>query len=71
MHLDRNARSGFDARVGLGILLAGLFLPPAEGAADPDHWRQQGREAIARAQSLARNERARNVILFVGDGMGV
>ena len=71
MHRDGKALSAFDARESLGILIAGLFLLPAASAADPEHWRQQGREAIARAQSLARNQRARNVILFVGDGMGI
>ena len=38
----------------------------------PEFWRAEGRRILARAQRPANNHtRARNVILFVGDGMGI
>jgi alkaline phosphatase len=58
----------------LGIrsaLVVLALLGPASAQADPEAWRRTGREAISRAQALPRSDRARNVILFVGDGMGV
>jgi alkaline phosphatase len=43
----------------------------AAAGADPD-WQAQGRAAVARARELTRDTgRARNVVLFVGDGMGI
>jgi alkaline phosphatase len=41
--------------------------------ADTNEWRRAGREAVVRARPLApaNARRAKNVILFVGDGMGV
>jgi alkaline phosphatase len=69
--------AGLDAGRGSGILSALLFLvlssplSPAGAQADPEAWRRAGHEAISRAQALSRGDRARNVILFVGDGMGV
>jgi alkaline phosphatase len=62
-----------------GLLMIGTALAaPATGSADKgvlndSEWTQQGLRAIAAAQRLpeSRRERARNVILFVGDGMGI
>jgi alkaline phosphatase len=58
------------------IALATLSTPARAAdppTADTNEWRRAGREAIARARELApaRTRRAKNVILFVGDGMGV
>jgi alkaline phosphatase len=40
--------------------------------AEANHWRDEGRAAVAEARSLGSNPtRAKNVILFVGDGMGL
>lgn len=61
---------------------AGPFAPRADSAAeaatrspDPredDPWFAQGRAAVARAARFVEGERpAKNVILFVGDGMGI
>ena len=49
---------------------------PAPGAGprveSPDFWRAEGRRILARAQRPPNSHtRARNVILFVGDGMGI
>ena len=61
-----------------GLLLANAALaesplPPPASDADPAWWKQQGEIALrkARGWSPGGPERARNVILFVGDGMGV
>ncbi len=57
------------------IVVAGMALgmgkePPHPDAAES--WRAQGEAAVAAARELAPSpQRARNVILFVGDGMGV
>ncbi len=41
-------------------------------AETPVHWQQQGEAALRSAQTLAPNTKpAKNVILFVGDGMGI
>lgn len=50
-----------------------IFLPTRGIAAEtPDHWRRLGRAALAAAQARTPiTGKARNVILFVGDGMGV
>jgi len=47
--------------------------PPPTSDADPAWWKQQGEIALRKARSWSPGtpERARNVILFVGDGMGV
>ncbi|GIX21392.1 MAG: alkaline phosphatase [Gammaproteobacteria bacterium] len=60
-------------------LVAAVMLPPAATAgADPaafntaEYWFESGRAAVARAARLhPQGWRAKNVILFVGDGMGV
>ena len=55
------------------LALAWLALtgPPAT-AQDADAWRRAGREALARAQTLQPSSgKAKNLILFIGDGMGI
>jgi len=60
-------------RCGVGVaftLVACTDATEPTGAADP--WQQQGREAVARARALVPSARpARNVILFIGDGLGI
>lgn len=57
------------------VLLASFLFPlrPAFGQnEDPNHWVTAGNHDLAEARALKPNRRrARNVILFVGDGMGV
>jgi len=52
-----------------------MALVAGEAVRDPDSaaaWREQGRAAVAAARALTPlRERARNVIVFIGDGMGV
>ncbi|MCW5889141.1 MAG: alkaline phosphatase [bacterium] len=51
-----------------------LLLAAATHAADPGQnpWFRDGRAAVARARTeVGTTKRARNVILFVGDGMGI
>lgn len=67
--------------VAVGLAAASLALPfaalraHASEAAQPESnpWRRAGAEAIERARALAPEnaKRAKNVILFIGDGMGV
>jgi alkaline phosphatase len=62
------------AQVALGAACATLLtLPRAAHAEDPQSWADQGSEALKAADkhSQQRNTAARNVILFVGDGMGI
>lgn len=58
----------------LGLALAtALLLPAAVAAGDREEnpWFQAGREAVAQArETVGTTPRARNVVLFVGDGMG-
>jgi len=50
---------------------AGAAGAPAS-ASGPEHWRQLGREALARAREIAPPGRpAKNLILFLGDGMSI
>jgi alkaline phosphatase len=54
--------------------VAVLGLSPSVQAADrsPEQWFDSGRAAVERASGFAADSgRARNVILFVGDGMGI
>jgi len=47
-------------------------VPTLRVASGPDHWRNLGRESLARAQQLAASGApAKNVILFLGDGMSI
>ena len=45
---------------------------PVKRAETPETWRQNGEAAIARTKQLNfKKQKAKNVILFVGDGMGI
>jgi alkaline phosphatase len=62
------------ASIGFAILLLAATRSPA--AAGGQHWFEAGREAVSRARELEPgcsdpSGRARNAILFLGDGMGV
>ncbi len=56
-----------------------LLFPPPKDALEPEpltesdaaYWREQGRVALRRASEPSPPPPARNVILFLGDGMGV
>jgi alkaline phosphatase len=55
-------------------LLASILVTPWGAVGDEqDSWHAQGRQAIAAAEKLdeERSDHAKNVILFIGDGMGV
>lgn len=53
----------------LGALFAGLDATYAES---PEYWFESGQDAVRDAKALRPNtHRAKNVILFIGDGMGV
>jgi len=55
------------------VALALVASLPSAAPADPGEWRDAGRAAIERARKLAPPgaKKAKNVILFVGDGMGI
>lgn len=54
-----------------GSLSAQTLYPPPDGEG-PDYWYQSGQAELARMLAQQPNtNRARNIILFVGDGMGV
>jgi alkaline phosphatase len=62
------------ASIAFAILALAITRSPA--AAGGEHWLEAGREAVSRAQELEAGSsgpsgRALNVILFLGDGMGV
>lgn len=67
------------ARVVVPIAVAAIFasaapLRAADDAPAPNEWRDAGRAAVERARKRVATsgaKRAKNVILFVGDGMGV
>lgn len=60
------------ALLGTGLIALSLYHPSSRGAGDPEYWRQDGAAALQQALDRPRNTgRARNVILFLGDGMGV
>lgn len=65
------AQLGFMAGKFATVLLVLTTVAPARSE-NPEQWYRDGREAVARARKLDPiTGRARNVILFVGDGMGV
>ena len=52
---------------GLSVAVAGSAIAAAEG---PEKWLREGRKAVERARALhPGGARAKNVILFIGDGM--
>jgi len=60
------------ARKHLASVIAVLMMTAPSPADGPDKWYRDGRAAVESAKRLAPNrENARNVILFIGDGMGV
>jgi len=59
-----------DRRTATGASLMRLEAVPPDASAS--QWRQAGRKALlARLALRANRQRARNIILFIGDGMGV
>jgi alkaline phosphatase len=61
------------AACALALALPARAVDPESGAPFVNPWREAGHAAIERARELApkKTRRARNVILFVGDGMGM
>lgn len=63
----------------LSFLLSGIAFPqsseikfPTKRRETPDTWKNDGRAAIQRAKQIPKfKTKAKNVILFVGDGMGI
>uniref|UniRef100_A0AAJ7WKU4 Alkaline phosphatase n=1 Tax=Petromyzon marinus TaxID=7757 RepID=A0AAJ7WKU4_PETMA len=54
------------------MMLMMLMLMSPEAELQPDYWVQAAQETLAQALNLAPNTNtARNVILFLGDGMGI
>src|SRR5687768_13274995 len=53
-------------------LTAALTLPSTFSAETPEQWYAEGQAAVAAAKKIrTENKKAKNVILFIGDGMGV
>ena len=66
--------NGFFAVSFIFLLLSGLMvsIPKAARAESPGEWFEDGREAVEAAMRLKHDKKhAKNVILFIGDGMGV
>jgi alkaline phosphatase len=69
----------FRSRRTAALTLAVALAPSAFGApspspaaeADPAYWRAVGAKALAAQAAAYRGETAKNVILFIGDGMGI
>jgi len=66
------------AAIALFAVALFLFPPPPDGLeSEPlneshaEYWREQGRPALARASASSPPPPARNIILFIGDGMGL
>ncbi len=58
-------------RAAIAVLCASVFTQTAQSES-PEQWYRDGQEAVKRAKQLEPiTGKARNVILFVGDGMGV
>jgi alkaline phosphatase len=55
-----------------GLFLVGYVTQPEAQAEDASTWVKKGEAALAAAKRLTPNNKpAKNVILFVGDGMGI
>jgi len=61
------------SRIAAIVALGCVIAHPPGAWADPETWRAEGRAAVERARKLEPDgaRKAKNVILFVGDGMGV
>ena len=55
----------------ISMFVAGLCALSASGAGDPGDYQRAAASVEARARAGSPPKRARNVILFVGDGMGI
>lgn len=68
-------RSRRTAALTLAVALApsafGATSPSPAAEADPAYWRAVGAKALAAQAAAYRGETAKNVILFIGDGMGI
>ncbi len=73
VNLLRVAATGFRCGWQIGaVCIVAVLLLPSHAGADPQDWFEDGRKALQDAKRIqAISGRARNVILFVGDGMGV
>lgn len=58
-------------RAVISMLALGMCALSASGAGDPGDYQRAAASVEARARAGATPKRARNVILFVGDGMGI
>ncbi len=70
---DNELKLTFSASVLAGLLLIAADTTKAESTPEtPEFWLQSGKNAIKVAEKLRQNDnQAKNVILFVGDGMGI
>jgi len=67
-------RGAFVATFAAALLVGSSLLAPARAANEmPEVWFESGRVAVARARALetAPDRHAKNVIVFLGDGMGM
>ena len=66
-------RARFASLCVLASIAASIAAPRAARAEEENAWRAEGRAAIARARALEADssKQAKNLILFVGDGMGM
>lgn len=72
-------RTGLTSKLSLALALglaasvsAAQTFYPAPAEESPEHWQAQGQAELQRALARTPNTRqARNIILFVGDGMGI
>ena len=56
----------------MSILASPLNLDEIKQKENPEYWRNVGLQEIRKAINPPRNEKiAKNIILFIGDGMGV
>ncbi len=56
----------------LALSMIASLTPVTAAAESPEQWFEEGRDAVAAAKGLKPDRRpAKNIILFIGDGMGV
>src|SRR5262245_14082591 len=58
-------------RTTIGTVVLGIWAVTGGAAGDPGDYQRAASSVEARARTAAAPKRARNVILFVGDGMGI